>query len=105
MDSDTNLVKRINKGDTAALTELLKRHYDLIYRVAFNTLNNQQDAEDAAQDVCIALTHKLEKFKGKSKFTTWLYTITINHCRDFIRKSSTSQRTKADYTEVYTFQL
>lgn len=99
--SDTVLVEDANKGDATAFAELLARHYDLIYRVAFRSLGNQQDAEDIAQDVCVALPTKLQTFQGKSKLTTWLYQITLNQCRDLMRKNASSQKTQADFIDVH----
>jgi len=102
--SDFELVKEANNGEAAAFAELLGRHYDLIYRIAFRTLGNQQDAEDTAQDICVALPKKLTSFQGKSKLTTWLYQITLNQCRDLMRKSTSSQRMMADFSEISALQ-
>ena len=102
--SDNELVKLANNGEASAFAELLERHYELIYRVAYRTLANQQDAEDIAQDVCVALPKKLASFQGRSKLTTWLYQITLNQCRDLMRKTSSSQRMTADFTEISELQ-
>ena len=92
------MVGRANSGDAAAFATLLERHYDLIYRLAYRILGNQQDAEDIAQDVCVLLPKKLASFQGNAKFTTWLYQITLNTCRDFMRRSMSSQKLYVDYT-------
>ena len=102
--SDNELVKAANSGQATAFAVLLERHYDLIYRIAYRTLANQQDAEDIAQDICVSLPKKLLTFKGKSKLTTWLYQITLNQCRDAIRKNSSIQRVMADFSEIYELQ-
>jgi len=99
--SDSVLVNEASEGDATAFAELLARHYDLIYRVAFRILGNQQDAEDIAQDVCVALPNKLASFQGKSKLTTWLYQITLNQCRDLMRKNANSQKTQTDFIDVH----
>ena len=100
MMSDTELVAQANTGEATAFAELLERHYALIYRIAYRTLGNQQDAEDIAQDVCVALPKKLLSFQGKSKFTTWLYQVTLNQCRDFMRKQASKYKSQTDYIEV-----
>ena len=102
--SDIELIKAINVGNAMAFSALLERHYDLIYRVAFRTLMNKQDAEDVAQEICIALPKKLSSFRGKSKLTTWLYQVTLNQCRDLIRKSSRSQLMMADFSDISELQ-
>jgi len=98
--SDHALVKKANTGDSAAFATLLERHYDLIYRLAFRMLGNQQDAEDVTQDVCVALPHKLASFKGNANLTTWLYQVTVNTCRDFIRRCATTRKTHHDFVQI-----
>ncbi len=100
LTSDSILVGRANSGDASAFATLLERHYDLIYRLSYRILGNQQDAEDIAQDVCVALPNKLASFKGNAKFTTWLYQITLNTCRDFMRRKVSSRKAHADYAQV-----
>lgn len=98
MKSDHELVIQANAGEAAAFAALLERHYDLIYRLAYRMLGNQQDAEDITQDVCVALPKKLNSFSGRSKLTTWLYQVTVNSCRDFQRRCVSKQQAHADYS-------
>jgi RNA polymerase sigma-70 factor (ECF subfamily) len=88
---DSVLAAEALRGDRDAFRRLIERHYDTIYRIAYRYLGSAADAEDIAQDVCIALANKLGQFKGRSKFTTWLYTVVINACRDFSRRRKSSQ--------------
>jgi len=100
INSDTELINRANNADAIAFAMLLERHYDLLYRVALRSVGNRQDAEDIAQDICLGLPKKLTLFQGNSKFTTWLYQITLNECRDFIRRSTRSAKKYQDFIEV-----
>ena len=100
MTDDTELVKRAINGDASAFAALLERHYDLIYRVSFRMLSNAADAEDLTQDICVALAGKLERFGNRSKLTTWLYQVTMNATRDFLRRRSTIQRIQTEFVEV-----
>ena len=102
MTDDSELAKRAIAGDANAFAALLERHYDLIYRVSFRMLSNKADAEDLAQDICISLAGKLEKFGGRAKFTTWLYQVTINAARDFLRRRSTIQKIQTEFVEIDT---
>lgn len=104
MTSDQQLVEQAQAGDSAAFGLLLERHYDLIYRLAFRILGNQQDAEDITQDICVALPKKLASFKGNAKLTTWLYQVTVNTCRDFMRRCATTRKTHADYAQISAIQ-
>jgi RNA polymerase sigma-70 factor (ECF subfamily) len=53
---------------------------------------NKEDAEDIAQEVFLEVFNSIDKFKGKSKLTTWVYRITTNKCLEFIRKRNTKKR-------------
>jgi len=83
--ADQILVQRSVAGDRAAFAELVGRHYDLIYRVAFKWCGNQADAEDIAQTVCMKLGQAIRSFDARSAFTSWLYRVTLNAARDHHR--------------------
>ena len=89
--SDIELAKLAGNGDRGAFQELLERHYDTLYRVAYRFTGSEADAEDIAQDVCLALADKIASFRGQSQFSTWLYRVAMNACRDFARKQKTTR--------------
>ncbi len=97
MIDDRELARQASAGDRAAFQRLLERHYDTAYRYAYRFTRNAEDAEDIAQDICLGLARKLLSFRGKSKFTTWLYTIVVNACRDHARKQKSSQALQANF--------
>ena len=84
--ADADLVASAAAGDRAAFEALLRRHYDRIHGLAWQLTGSRSDAEDIAQDVCIALVEKIGSFRGEARFTTWLTGITFNACRDFRRR-------------------
>lgn len=84
--SDAALVVRAVGGDRAAFAMLVERHYDFVFRVAFRWCGDRANAEDIAQEVCVRLAKAIGNFKGESRFTTWLYSLTINAARDLTRK-------------------
>jgi RNA polymerase sigma-70 factor (ECF subfamily) len=88
---DSALAAAAIAGDGEAFRRLVERHYDMIYRIAYRYLGSAADAEDIAQDVCITLATKLARFNNRSRFTTWLVSIVINRCRDFLRRRKSSQ--------------
>lgn len=100
MIDDFTLVQRANDGDAGAFSLLLERHYDLIYRLGFRMLQNRADAQDLAQDVCVGLAGKLKSFQGQSKLTTWLYQVTMNAGRDFLRRRVTISKIHNDYADL-----
>lgn len=96
-DDDRELAKQACAGDSAAFQHLLERHYDTAYRYAYRFTRNAENAEDIAQDVCLGLAHKLRSFRGQSRFTTWLYKVVVNACRDHARKQKSSQALQANF--------
>ena len=87
---DSSLAAAAISGDREAFRRLVERHYDMIYRLAYRYVGVDADAKDIAQDVCITLATKLSRFRSRSRFSTWLYTIVINRCRDFSRRQKSS---------------
>lgn len=98
--SDPDLVRLARDGDRAAFRLLLERHYDLLFRVAYRLLGSRAEAEDAAQEMAMALARKIGSFGGRSRFSTWLYQLALNHCRDLIRRRKTAGRMEAAFVEI-----
>ena len=84
--SDVDLAAAAAAGDRAAFEALLRRHYDRIHGLAWQLTGTRADADDVAQDVCLALVEKIASFRGEAKFTTWLTGVTFNACRDWRRR-------------------
>jgi RNA polymerase sigma-70 factor (ECF subfamily) len=96
-EDDSELAARAQNGDRSAFGELLERHYDTAYRVAVRFTGNLADGEDIAQDVCLSLVTKLRTFRGDSKFSTWLYSVVVNACRDHLRKRKSAESLQSSY--------
>jgi RNA polymerase sigma-70 factor (ECF subfamily) len=92
--TDDDLVSLATQGNRAAFEALLRRHYDLMHRVAWRMTGSQTDAQDICQDVCCALVERIASFRGEAKFTTWLIGIMRNACHDHHRRHSTLARLK-----------
>ena len=67
---------------------LLSRHQDAVYRTAFRLLGDADEAFDLAQDVLLTAFRKIDQFRGDSRFSTWLYRITVNLARNRWKSSS-----------------
>lgn len=85
-DTDESLAAAAAAGDRAAFEALLRRHYDRIHGLAWQLTGTRADADDIAQDVCLALAEKIGTFRGEAKFTTWLTGVTFNTFRDWRRR-------------------
>jgi RNA polymerase sigma-70 factor (ECF subfamily) len=79
---DKVLVARFKAGDEAAFEEMVSRYWDRIYAMVLKLLRNSQDAEEVTQDAFIRAHRGLEKFRGDSSFSTWLYQIATNLARN-----------------------
>lgn len=97
--TDEILARRAAAGDRNAFSELLERHYGLIYRVSARMLGDGAEAEDLAQDVCVGLVTRLASYGGQSRFTTWLYRVVVNAARDAMRRNSTRRRNEQEFGE------
>lgn len=95
---DDELASRASRGDRAAFERLLRRHYDMMHRVAWRMTGSQADAQDICQDVCCALVERIGSFRGEAKFTTWLVGIVRNACHDHYRRTSSATRMKGHLT-------
>ncbi|TAE83532.1 MAG: RNA polymerase sigma factor [Alphaproteobacteria bacterium] len=94
------LIHEACRGDGVAFQKLLNSHYPMIYRVAYRFTGHQQDAEDIAQEVCLLLVDKLATYQNKGSFTTWLYRIVVNQCRDAYKKRTIDRQRDKGYTEL-----
>ncbi|NBA87894.1 sigma-70 family RNA polymerase sigma factor [Emticicia sp. CRIBPO] len=72
---DNVYIDRIKKGDPASYGFLVDKYKDMAYTIALRILHNSGDAEDAAQESFVKAYQQIHRFEGKSKFSTWLYTI------------------------------
>ncbi|WP_040253257.1 RNA polymerase sigma factor [Psychroserpens mesophilus] len=86
-NNDQILINQIVEGDTHAFALLVDRYKDLVFTLALRMLKNREEAEEVAQDTFIKTYKSLEKFKGDSKFSTWIYRVAYNTSLDRIKKN------------------
>jgi RNA polymerase sigma-70 factor, ECF subfamily len=84
--TDEELVTRATSGDTDSFNQLVSRWERPIFALAYRTLGREEDARDVVQDAFLRAYRGLGGFKGEAKFSSWLYRITLNLCRDWIRR-------------------
>jgi RNA polymerase sigma-70 factor (ECF subfamily) len=94
--NDEQLVKEYLKGDNNSLGLLYNRYYAKVYHKCLSFCGNPDDAFDLAQDILMKAFSNIESFKGSSKFSTWLFSITTNHCISTAAKSKKECRLNAD---------
>ncbi|MCC7010415.1 MAG: sigma-70 family RNA polymerase sigma factor [Acidobacteria bacterium] len=84
--TDEELVARATGGDLDAFNQLVTRWERPIFGLAYRTLGREEDARDVVQEAFMRAYRGLRGFKGEAKFSSWLYRITLNLCRDWVRK-------------------
>jgi RNA polymerase sigma-70 factor (ECF subfamily) len=87
LDDDFSLIRSFVGGNEDAFRSLLKRHKEKVRNLIYITIGKPDEVDDIAQEVFITVFRKLDSFRYESQFSTWLYRITINKCRDHIRKN------------------
>jgi RNA polymerase sigma-70 factor (ECF subfamily) len=84
--TDEELVARSVDGDVDSFNQLVLRWERPIYALAYRVIGREEDARDVAQETFLRAFRALKGFKGQAKFSSWLYRITLNLCRDWIRR-------------------
>lgn len=93
--TEEQLIEEAVNGSRKALAELVKKYEQTVYNFAFKICRNKERAENTMQETFLSMVKSLKQFSGKSKLSTWLYTIVSNHCLMQAR----SQK-KYDYTSL-----
>ena len=83
---DEELVTRSRGGDTESFNQLVHRWERPIFALAYRTLGREEDARDVTQETFLRAFRALPGFKGDAKFSSWLYRIALNLCRDWMRR-------------------
>src|SRR4249920_4012392 len=84
--TDEELVARSRGGDVESFNQLILRWERPIYALAYRVIGQEEDARDVAQETFLRAFRALPGFKGQAKFSSWLYRIALNLCRDWIRR-------------------
>ncbi|MEM9680542.1 MAG: sigma-70 family RNA polymerase sigma factor [Bacteroidota bacterium] len=93
INDDQSCIDKVIAGDHKAFAILVDRYKDLVFTVAFRMLKHREEAEEVSQDTFIKIYRSLQKFKGDSKFSTWVYKVAYNSCLDRIKKNKRTQQT------------
>ena len=84
--TDEDLVARSRGGDLDSFNQLILRWERPIYAFAYRVIGREEDARDVCQETFLRAFRSLPGFKGQAKFSSWLYQIALNLCRDWIRR-------------------
>lgn len=84
--TDEELVARSIRGDADSFNELIVRWERPIYALAYRTIGREEDARDVCQETFLRAFRALPRFRGEAKFSSWIYRIALNLCRDWSRR-------------------
>lgn len=83
--SEAELLAGCRAGQPQALAELVKRYQAAVLRVCISIIGSR-DVDDLVQEIFIKILQRLDRFEGRSALFTWIYEVTVNHCRDELRR-------------------
>jgi len=100
--TDNEIISLVLKGNKQAYSVLVDRYQNFVFTIVLRYVKGREDAEEVAQDVFVKAYRSLADFKGESKFTTWLYTITTTTSITFLRKKKLEVQS-LDNEKVFAF--
>lgn len=98
MIEEKELIRAAQDGDLKAFETLIGLYENNIYKLCLKILQNEEEAADAFQEVCLKIWKQLRHYKGDAKLSTWIYRLTTNQCIDILRKN------KRHITHISIFQ-
>ena len=84
-EPDADVIRTVLRGEVEHYAQLVDRYQGLAMKVAFSLIGNYEDAKDISQEAFVIAYQALNRFRGESRFSTWLYRIVINRCKDFYK--------------------
>jgi RNA polymerase sigma-70 factor (ECF subfamily) len=97
---ERRLIRKLKERDETAFRELVETYRDRVFNMTFRMLGNREEAEDVSQEVFITVFKSIDSFRGDAKFSTWLYRVTANHCKNRIKYlARRHDRSKSEFDE------
>ena len=90
------LIRRLQQRDELAFSEVVRLYQHKVYNLLYRMIGSHEEAEDLAQEVFVTVFKSIDSFRGESKFSTWLYRVAANHCKNRIKYLSRRSRTSGD---------
>jgi len=90
--NEWTLIEQLQQGDESAFKFIVDNWKDMVYNTALSIVQQAEDAEDVTQEVFVQVYQSIRGFKRESKFSTWLYKITLSKAMDHERKKKRKKR-------------
>jgi RNA polymerase sigma-70 factor (ECF subfamily) len=98
-DTDEHLISLAANGGEQAFERIVHKYQQAVFNTIYRYTGSSEDVQDLAQEIFIKVWRNAGKFKGRSKFSTWLYRITANHCINYRRKNKHRHTSLDELTE------
>ncbi len=85
-ETDPELLRRAQSGEESAFGLVMKANYERTFRLVYSIVRNEADARDLCQEIWVTVWRELPKFRGESKFSTWLHSVATRRSLDHLRK-------------------
>lgn len=82
---ERRLLRRLRERDEGAFREMVELYQNRVFNLLFRMIGNHEEAEDLAQEVFVTVFKSIDQFRGDAKFSTWLYRVAANHCKNRIK--------------------
>ena len=100
VDPDLDLVERAKSGDTRAFDELVEKYTPRLYGLVYHMTSNREDTDDVLQEVFAKAYRALKRFRGKSTFYTWIYSIATNMTLNVLKKRNRRRTMSLDDVDL-----
>jgi len=98
---ERRLVRRLRDRDERAFRDIVELYQHKVFNLTYRMLGDRSEAEDLSQEVFITVFKSIDSFRGDAKFSTWLYRIAANHCKNRIKYlARRHDRDRAEYDEA-----
>lgn len=98
---ERSIIQKCQQGDRKAYKHIFLEYKDTVYNVALGMLSNKEDAQDMTQEVFIRVFEKINQFNFKSSFSTWLYRVTVNMCKNELRRRKKQKQDAEELKDYY----
>jgi RNA polymerase sigma-70 factor (ECF subfamily) len=103
-EGEKNLIELLKKRDERAFELFVRKFQNMVFSLALRFLGNYQEAEDITQEIFITVFKQIDTFRGESSVSTWLYRISVNHCKNRMkylsRRQTVRERDSAEQSQV-----
>jgi RNA polymerase sigma-70 factor (ECF subfamily) len=103
-DFTSDLISACNAGNEPAIERLICEYQTGIFRLALSILDDPAEASEATQDAFISILRAMKSYEEKSSFKAWIYTITLNLCRNRLRKRKSLEKLKTTLSTIFRIQ-